>query len=366
MSTQKTLKAAMVGMRHGHLGSFGPEKPGWHRMFHQLDGVEVVAYCEDTEPQKLDVAREFDPGAHFYDSVEDLIAHEDFDMACVALPPSEVPPTGIKLAEAGKHFVMEKQFARNSTDLAELVRAVRRNRVKVLPAYPWRFHPVAQDLRRIIEEGTLGRPLDIAMRMVTGQVRPGGRDPEHFVYRNETEGGGIMHMLGGHFLELMRFLMGCEVKAVQAMNGRPVGYIDEPLEDLCIAAFEYENGAFGSMHSGYLQRVGGGKDTTLIYHGLDGAAYWDPVEEPPKLEVKSATEAWKGTPERVFEYSLAPATVYGKTLWRLEWVQRFVQAIRTDQEPALTIDDALHVLQCIDATYESSRTGRRVEVKYGV
>ena len=37
-------------------------------------------------------------------------------------------------------------------------------------------------------------------------------------------------MLGGHYLELMRFFMGYDVKAVQAMSGRPVGNIDEPLE----------------------------------------------------------------------------------------------------------------------------------------
>jgi hypothetical protein len=33
---------------------------------------------------------------------------------------------GIKLAETGKHFFMEKQFARTSADLAQLV----------LPGYP--------------------------------------------------------------------------------------------------------------------------------------------------------------------------------------------------------------------------------------
>ena len=71
--------------------------------------------------------------------------------------------------------------------------------------------------------------------------------------------------------------MDCEVKSVQAMNGRPVGIIDEPLEDLSIAVFEFENGAYGSMHSGYLQRVGGGYDTALVYRGELGEVNWTPI-----------------------------------------------------------------------------------------
>ena len=46
--------------------------------------------------------------------------------------------------------------------------------------------------------------------------------------------------------------MGCEVKAVQAIVGRPVGYIEEPLEDVAAVAMEYENGALGTMHDGYV------------------------------------------------------------------------------------------------------------------
>jgi predicted dehydrogenase len=37
-----------------------------------------------------------------------------------------------------------------------------------------------------------------------------------------------------------------------------------------------------------------------------------------------------------------------------------------DREPALTVEDGLHVLQFIEAAYESGRTGRRVDVEYGI
>jgi myo-inositol 2-dehydrogenase/D-chiro-inositol 1-dehydrogenase len=368
VSTERTLRAAIVGLRHGHVGRLDPKNPspGHAHTFKQLPGVRVVAYCEDTDVERLDQARAFDPGAHLYESVDDLIAREPFDLACVCLPANEVPVAGIKLAEAGKHFFVEKQFARTAADLAHLVRAVRRNRVKVLPGYPWRFHPVAQDLRRLIDQGLLGKPLSVESRLVTTQVRPGVRDPGHFLFRDETEGGGILHMLGGHYLEVMRFLMGGEVRAVQAMAGRPVGFIEEPLEDLAIVAMEYENGAFGSIHAGYLlPSRGDSYDSCLIYRGEAGWATWTPVGAP-RLEVKSASPEWAAAPARTMEYALAPFAGYGGQRWHFQIMQGFIRDIRVGREPALTVEDALHVFQVIEAAYASARTGRRGEVHYGV
>jgi len=367
MANQDALKVVIVGLRHGHVGSIGPEKPGLIHTFRHLEDAEVVAYCEDTDTARLDAADEHDPGAGVYTSLDDLIANEDFDVACVAMPASEIPATGIKLAEAGKHFFMEKQFARRATDLAELVRAVNKSGVKVLVGYPHRYHPVAQDIKRLIDEGIMGRPLDCEVRLITGQVRPENRDPNNFMYMNDTEGGGILHMLGGHYLEVMRFLMDCEVKAVQAMSGRPVGIIDPPLEDIAIAALEFENGAYGSIHAGYLQRVRSVYDTSLVFRGLDGEADWTPIGDP-HLKVKSGTPAWAGAPEKTFQYEIADTKVpmYGGTEWSLDIMRDFFKCIREDRQPDVNADVGLRVLQLIDAIYESSRTGRRVEVEYGV
>jgi predicted dehydrogenase len=164
----------------------------------------------------------------------------------------------------------------------------------------------------------------------------------------------------------MRFLAGCEVKAVQAMIGRPVGCIEEPLEDVAIVAMEFENGAFGSLHAGYLLPArDDGYDSCLLYRGQTGWARWTPVGAP-RLEVKSVASPWAAAPARTIEYSLAPFAGYGRQRWFHGIVQRFVHDIQAGREPALTIDDALHVLQLIEAAYESARTGRRVEVRYGV
>ena len=368
MSIEKPLRVALIGLRHPHVGSLDPTRPspGYIHTFKQIPDVQVVAYCEDSDPLLLDRAREFDPSAHVYASVDELLEKEDFALACVVLPANEIPAVGIKLAEAGKHFFVEKQFARTAADLARLVDAVERNQVRVLAGYPWRFHPAMQYLKQFIDQGVLGAPLSLESRLVTTQVRPGSRDPSHFMYGKDTEGGGVLHMLGGHYIELMRHLMQCEVKTVQALMGRPVGHIDEPLEDVAVVALEYENGALGSLHAAYaLPSLAGGYDSCLVYRGLHGWANWMPVGGP-QLEVSSEAQAWSGAPQKQIAYSPTPMAVYGGHRWFFEIMRQFVEDIRADQPPAVTLEDALHVLQVIEAAYSAARTGKQVTVQYGV
>ena len=368
MSLENPIRVAIIGLRHPHVGSLDPARPssGYVHTFKQIPDAQIVAYCEDSDSSLLDQARAFDPEASIHANVDELLDKEDFDLGCVVLPANEIPAVGIKLAEAGKHFFVEKQFARTAADLARLVEAVRRNNVKALAGYPWRFHPVLQDLKQFIDQGVFGAPLSLESRLVTTQVRPGSREPTHFMFTAENEGGGVLHMLGGHYIEFMRHLVQCEVKTVQALTGRPVGYIDEPLEDVAVVAMEYENGALGSLHAAYAQPpLASGYDSSFVYRGEHGWADWTPVGGE-HLDVTSEAPTWAGAPRKSITYSPTPMAVYGGHRWSYEIMRRFVAEIHTNRPPAVTLEDALHVLQVIEAAYQAARTGKQVTVRYGV
>jgi len=368
MSNLETLKVAIVGLSLGHAGTIGPKKPLMIANFRNMENVEIVAYCEEDNPSLLEEAELHDPDANVYDSVDELIAREDFDMASVVLTPRDLPSTCIKLADAGKHIFMDKQFARTSNDLIPLVKAVKRSGVKTFLGYPWSFHPAARDIKKLLDDGILGRPLDIESHQFAGQRGPGQGDPNHVGFKNDTEGGGVLHYIGCHHLSLMRSMMGCEVKSVIAMTGRPLGYIEEPLEDIAIMAMEYENGALGSLHDGYTKPQafrGGphGYESAFIVRGTEGWASWSAVGGTT-VDVHTTHPDWRGAPERTLEYELTPFAGYGEFRWHHEWLQSFRDDILADREPVLNIEAGLRILQSIDAAYESARTGRRVEVQY--
>ena len=100
-------------------------------------------------------------------------------------------------------------------------------------------------MKRLIDVGALGRLVDMEARLVTIQVKPGLREPDFWMYTNQGEGGGILHMEGGHWLTLFRFFSGAEVKSVTALCGRGTGFIEEGLEDVATVALEFDSGVHG-------------------------------------------------------------------------------------------------------------------------
>ena len=397
MSDKRTLKVAMVGLSLSHAGTVGPEQPGFMRQFHHLDGVEVTAFCEWRNTDFLKDAEKHFPAAGRYDNLDDLIEKEDFDLACVCVSPSQMAETLLKLSEAGKHYFVDKPLTLSADDLVPAVRAVNDNGLTTFLGYPYRFFPPAMELRALIDQGILGKPLDIESRQFTVQVGGEFGKPAVSVRytkdgyevlgaaRTPTEGGGILHFIGCHHLELLRYVMGSEVTSVQAMMGRPQGYMEEPLEEIAVLGMEFENGAYGCLHHGYTKPVGHvpqGYDSVFAFRGTEGWAEWTPVGSN-RLEVYSVSPQWEGVPEKVFHYEWAetPQEERHSSRWPAghavptnpeignaryhRWFQRFIDDIRSGQPGLLNMNDALSVMRIIDAAYESGRTGRRVDVIQG-
>ena len=357
------LKAAIVGLQI-HAGSLHPDKNhGLLKSFKGQENVEIVAYCESSPDQAeaLDEIRAADPGARIYTDLDDLMTSEDFDFAVVMMPPNEAAPAALRLAESGKHLFIEKQTARTATDMRQLCEVVADAGLVTQVGYPWPHHPIPIEMKRLIDVGALGRLVDMEARLVTVQVKPGLREPDFWMYTNQGEGGGILHMEGGHWLTLFRFFSGAEVKSVTALCGRGTGFIEEGLEDVATVALEFDNGVHACLHMGYLLSGAGPRnDTYFGLRGTLGAATWQPTGEG-NLTVTSAAPDWEAAPERQFSVEVAQRPVYADQ-WGYEFVAEFIGAIRQGGRTTVTIHDAYRIMQIIDASYESSRTGRRIEL----
>ena len=364
MPTQESpLKAAIVGL-HIHAGSLHPDKNhGLLKSFKAQEDVEIIAYCESSPDQAeaLDEIRHADPEARIYTDLDSLMANEDFDFAVIMLPPNEATPAALRLAESGKHIFIEKQAARRATDMQQLCDVVANKKLVTQVGYPWPHHPVPMEMKRLIDAGALGRLVDMEARLVTVQVKPGLREPDFWMYRSEGEGGGILHMEGGHWLTLFHFFSDAEVKSVTALCGRGTGYIEEGLEDVATVALEFDSGVHACLHMGYLLSGAGPRnDTYFGLRGTLGAATWQPTGEG-NFTLNSIAPGWETAPERQFSMEIAERPVYADQ-WGLEFVTEFVRVIRQGGKTTVSIYDAHRVMQIIDASYESSRTGRRIEL----
>jgi myo-inositol 2-dehydrogenase / D-chiro-inositol 1-dehydrogenase len=364
------LRAAMVGLQHGHMGSLDPAAPrgllGTFRQITDVEDMEIVAICETHDAAALARELAFAPGARGYRSVAELLESEEVDLAVVGLPAVDTPPAVGALASRGVHCFVEKSVARTAAEFAPVVEAARKTGAHILVDYPWRHHPAMETARELLESGAMGRPASILAVMTTSQVGtlPGQRNPAGFAYRSETEGGGMLHWLGAHFLEAMCALLG-DVQAVSAICAPVIGNMqpDSRMDDVSSVSLLYKSGAVGTLHTGYLNAVppaaGESRDFIRVW-GTDGDAYWPALG--PKLHVSRRTASADG-PARTFEFDVPEKPgVYGNKQWMFDLARRFVQGIRDGTKPSVGPAEALRVLQIVDAAYEASRTRQWVDI----
>lgn len=357
----QTIKAAMIGLQI-HAGTLEADRNhGLLKSFKAHPDVDVVAYCDWDPDQRgaLLAIAATDPGARIYTDLQALLNSEEFDVAAIMLPPNEATPAALSLAGSGKHLFIEKQAARTAPELLPLCKVATEKDLVIQAGYPWPSHPVAKAIKNHIDAGDLGTLAAMEARLVTVGLGPGLRDPQHWMYRKDGEGGGILHMEGGHWLTLFHFFSDTRVRSVTALCSRAIGNIESGLEDVATVALEFESGVHACLHMGYLlPSVGPRNDTYFALRGTQGTATW-PAPGGGEYTVASATPAWSGAPVRSFNLQIASRPVYADQ-WGYEFVAEFVRAVQERTKPPVTIDDAYRVLQIIDAAYESSRSGRRI------
>lgn len=359
------LRAAVVGLQHGHMGSLNPAAPrGLMGSFRQMPDVELVAVCEPHDATALAREVAFVPGVSGYQAVNDLLSKEKLDLALVGLPAVDSPSWVAGLAGAGVHCFVEKSVARTALEFLPVVEASRKTGAHVLVDYPWRHHPAMVTARELLDAGVFGRPTSIAALMTTSQVGnlPGQRNPANFAYRPETEGGGMLHWLGAHYVEAICALMG-DVQAVSAICAPVVGNMqrDPRMDDVSAVSLLFTSGAVGTLHTGYLNAVAGESRDFLRLWGTDGDLHWPALG--PKLQASSNAAVWSGAPTRTFTFDLKEKSgVYGNKQWMFDLARSFVQGIKDGTPPAVGAAEAWRVLRIIDAAYESSQKRQWVEV----
>ncbi len=237
--------------------------------------------------------------------------------------------------------------------------------VRWASAIPNRANPAVMDARRMVADGVIGPLVSVEMRMITTQVR--FRDPQHWLFRTEYAGGGILSWLGCHYIDMMRYITGDEIVSVAAETATRSGE-DIDVEDVAVLSLRFRSGAVGTLHTGYMLALSGGGyhnqtgyDTYVGVNGQTGRLYWSSDGRPASLTVESVHPDWAGAPRRTFAYALADSSsylgVYGE-----QFVRDFIHAAQEGRPAWASGQDALQVARVVDAAYLSSRTGQRVEI----
>ncbi len=229
----KEIKVAIVGFG----GIARAHYAAYRTLMEEGMPVRVVAVCDKNregcfQPIKinLDCAQiPLAPDTHIYDTVEELIEQEDFDMADVCLPTFLHAEVSIKLLRAGKHVLCEKPMAL-SGELCDTVIEVARECGKWFRvAQSMRYHPFYLYLRDCIHDGRFGILGYLKLKRIC-------RYPSWAAdFKSLDKTGGMLLDTGIHDVDITRFMLGNPICV------RAVVYRNIPLCQLAESRLFYPN-----------------------------------------------------------------------------------------------------------------------------
>lgn len=149
-----------------------------------------------------------------YGSYEALLADPNIEAVYIPLPNHLHLEWTLAAALAGKHILCEKPLALTSADARRMIAASSQADVLLMEAFMYRLHPLWQEVRRLIETGTIGE-------LVAFQSFFSYRNLDPTDIRNQvTTGGGALLDIGCYPVNAARMLFGSEPEEVKALVRR--------------------------------------------------------------------------------------------------------------------------------------------------
>lgn len=141
-----------------------------------------------------------------YGSYEALLADDTLDAIYNPLPNSLHAVWSIRALEAGRAVLCEKPLASNAAEATAIVEAAARTGSKLVEAFHYRYHPVADFIVNVVRAGTLGtiRSLDAGLRIPGSLLKS-----DNIRFQNELAGGATMDV-GAYCINALRLVAGSE------------------------------------------------------------------------------------------------------------------------------------------------------------
>ena len=307
----------------GHMGSTHG------RILAQDPRVELVGIADIVPEKAARLAQEV--GSASYSSLEALL-DQGIEALYVTTPNSLHLQPVITALSAGLHVFSEKPMATSLAEARKILGAAKKAKGIYQIGFNYRFAPVHQFARQLIEEGTL-RPYHVHIKDNRGELI----DPPWVANTQIT--GGYLYESTIHTLDLVQWLVGAEIKSLK-WAARSNRY--EELDDFALL-FEFTQGSIATLdscaHASWLFPAGCieifGDHATLLTEEMDRVKY--------TLGLKKEV--------LVRDYLQLPT----ESRWGYVAEDRlFIDAILEGKPSAVPAEQAFRIIELIDSLYTQS------------
>ena len=229
--------------------------------------------------------------------------------------------------------------------------------------FVWRYHVVARQMKRLCQDGTLGRIVGCAARSVAGRIASYIDGHAEWVLEKRLSGGGSMCTLGVHWIDLYRWLLDDEVVEVVGKNVKVNQEYD--VEDNSFALVTFARGTVLTLDVSYVPDCyPPGRDLCFAARGTRGAVSWSPASEGvmERLSIWSAAPAFGSVASGHIDFEVEAHPGYSG-IAGVHFLGDLAESIRTGSPPAVAGEDGLRSLEVVEAIYRSADSGLPVRLE---
>ncbi|CAG0970801.1 myo-inositol 2-dehydrogenase / D-chiro-inositol 1-dehydrogenase [Burkholderiales bacterium] len=330
--------AGLIGRRHVATIETSPEA--------ELVGVADTLPADDPYVASLRVP--------YFASHRELLAAAKPDAVVIATPNRLHVPMGVDCARAGVHMIVEKPIADTVALACDLLREAKRAGVRVLVGHHRRYHAQAQEARRIIADGKLGRLVGVSLLWAARKP-----DPYFDTAWRRTAGGGPILINLIHEIDMLRFLGG-EIASVSGVVSHAMRGFE--VEDTAAAVLGFANGALGTIlcsdaaASPWTIEQGLGESPNFPYSGESAYRFVGTAGslEFPVLRVWSHRDAARANWNEPI--SAGPLKIVDRDPF-VEQVRHLRAVIEGSEAPIVSGEEGARTLAATLAVQDSARTG---------
>jgi predicted dehydrogenase len=313
-------------------------------------GVCVAAICRRDPEARAKIAAHFCvPPEAAYGDWQQMLDEVELDAVLIATPNAQHYEQARAALERGLHVLIEKPMNVRSTEAHELVALAHRNNLQLGVALNPPFWAHCHQIRRALRDERMGA-LESAAIYWSGSAEyvfgrapqpanlPGIVPPTMFRADPDLNGGGYFTDGGSHLVSELLWVTDLRVRRVSAL-------MDQTPSDMRTAlTLEMENGAVATINS-----IGDSKYSTRRVRNVFGATGGAVLIAGFDFET---TIMMHGQEHRKFkEAELLPVA---------QPIANFVSAIQGRGKLFSPGEHGAHVVEVIEAAYESASSGRTV------
>jgi predicted dehydrogenase len=252
--------AGMIGRAHAH--AFRTIRESFLPAPADLQ-LAVVADANDALAREAQVRFGFERIARSWEAVAEA---SDVDVVSVVLPNHQHRAAVEALVASGKHVLCEKPLAPTAEDALSMLQAARRAGVVHAVGFNLRRAPAIAAIQLAVARGEFGELRHFSARYFSDYALSPDV-PFSWRYERARAGGGALHDVGSHVIDIAHFLVG-EIEAIQGateatfISRRPVAvgdtvghsraattgaFHDVDTDDTCAFTVRFRGGAMGTF-----------------------------------------------------------------------------------------------------------------------